>query len=114
MTRPLPLQTLTRLSWLAALRRQGDRQCHGELCLLIADSDGPVEVARVCALGLLAEVSGVPVWWDLDVHDIGALAGLSARQSDLVINLNDGMNGPKRSFAEIADVVGGWFKGARP
>lgn len=111
MTKTLDKTELVRLAWLTELRRQGQRQCVGEYM------DG---LGSVCALGLLAEVSGMPrdeLWTrtnDLDLDDlaeIGALAGLSDEQTDGVYGRNDGSDGyQKHTFAEIADVVEGWFK----
>lgn len=92
---------LVRLGWLTELRRQGDRQCEGELF------DG----LKVCALGLLAEVSGlgrranaVVARWSC-YAPIGKRAGLSADQTQSVYEMNDS----KHTFSEIADVVESWF-----
>ena len=101
---------LVRLAWIAALRQQGDRQCSEAF----AETHG----ARVCALGLLIEVAGhdpshpenLPFKW-ADDRDIGTLAGLTKAQSREIARRNDG--GGKyhqHTFAEIADVVAGWFK----
>jgi hypothetical protein len=96
---------LVRLAWLTALRRQGGRQCGGSF----SDSRG-----RVCALGLLQEVALRPdeiilACWD-DIDAVGALAGLNPQQSWDVTYRNDGDDGhAKHTFAEIADVVAGWF-----
>ena len=97
-----------RRAWLAALRQQGDRQCTGAY----ASGDGRL----VCALGLLREVV-LPTWSDVErdtideVETVGELAGLSERQSFDVTHMNDGEYiFPKYTFAEIADVVEGWFK----
>lgn len=115
MAQPKTKRDLTRLSWLAALRRDGDRQCHGELCLFVRYPDGRVTVDKVCALGLLGEVSGVTAWWDADIADIAASAGLTPAQTDQVVFMNDGTCTAyrKHTFAEIANVVAGWFDGRR-
>ena len=91
-----------RARWIAELRRQGHRQCTGSY----TDFGG-----RVCALGLLAEVAGHSFergdWPD----DIGDLAGLREDHSDKIVGMNDGKwEFHKHTFAEIADVVEGWFK----
>ena len=106
-------EELVRLSWLTELRRQGHRRCEGEYFV----------GTNVCALGLLAEVAGLSVY-DVDEigdADIGGLAGLSAAQSAEIWRRNDGASMDevvrptgtsycKHTFAEIADVVAGWFK----
>lgn len=94
-------ETLVRLAWIAALRRQGHRKCTDEY----HGSGG-----RVCALGLLAEVAGEKVDDITKTDKVGSWAGLDFFQSVKVINMNDGENTPKRTFSEIADVVEGWFK----
>ena len=85
--------------WIAELRRQGTRQC----------TDLFVCGGQVCALGLLREVSSLD---ELDdVVTIGALAGLDDDQAWDITYRNDGDAGHyKHTFAEIADVVEGWFK----
>lgn len=103
-------EELVRLSWLTELRRQGHRKCTGAL------SEG----SNVCAIGLLAEVAGVP----LDQADdecaeagdffpVGKLAGLTREQTELVWIANDGAAprrpGDRLTFAEIADEVASWF-----
>jgi hypothetical protein len=101
---------LVRLSWLTELRRQGHRQCGGSFA---GSRD------RVCALGLLQEVALRPdeiilACWD-DIDAVGALAGLNPEQSWDVAYRNDGDAGhDKHTFAEIADVVAGWFAEALP
>lgn len=100
-------EDLIRLSWIAELRRQGDRQCKGNL------HTG----TRVCALGLLAEVCGLsPEEADKLTRrgkgfgPIGAMAGLDGAQTDAVWWMNDGRFGRrKHTFGEIADVVARWF-----
>lgn len=103
-------EELVRLAWLAALRRQGERQCAGF-------SGNP---AKACALQLLAEVAGIPA-----INLSGAVAstaGLSDEQGWRVIAMNDGRayaRAPhfrvsrKHTFAEIADVIAGWFAKGR-
>lgn len=99
-------EELVRLSWLTELRRQGHRKCEGLL-----HGDG----AEVCALGLLAEVGGMSradARRDVNYANIRQLAGLSIWQCNSIWALNDGDKGnnrPKHNFAEIADVVAGWF-----
>ena len=97
-------EELTRLAWLAALRREGHRKCAG---VYFKPTSG-----RVCALGLLIEVvepEGNRMLHYADV--VGARAGLSAKQTGEVLRRNDGTFGCSRySFAEIADMVEGWFK----
>ncbi len=101
MTEQLTKETLVRLAWLTELRRQGERQCH---CTMFGLN------GAVCALGLLAEVAGLSkrqtkkVKW---THEIGKLAGLDYGQTCEVWGEND--EGGK-TFGEIADLVGGWFK----
>lgn len=97
-------QSINRKLWIAALRSQGHRKCVGDLFI----------GNEVCALGLLAEVAGFS---GADCYyDIGAAAGLNAEQVGAVWRLNDGhqpANGPplpQHSFAEIADVIEGWFR----
>lgn len=106
MTQPLDKTALVRASWLTELRRQGHRQC---IESFEAD-DG-----RVCALGLLREIAVERDErhlsdWD-DIKAVGALAGLAISRSEDVVCRNDGTQGhPSHTFAEIADVVEGWFK----
>lgn len=111
MTKTLDKTELVRLAWLTELRRQGHRQCTGSY-----KSDGDV-----CALGLLLDVVGLSADWAEqeanDERDVGALAGLSGDQSRTVVCMNDGLIPAKgtsalhqHTFAEIADVVEGWFK----
>jgi hypothetical protein len=90
--------------WIAELRRQGDRQCEGDL------SRGN----NVCALGLLAEVAGLSSSYQF-YGDIADAAGLDGNQLEEVWRRNDGCTVytptfHKHTFAEIADVVEGWFK----
>jgi hypothetical protein len=105
MTAPIKTkEELTRLAWITELRRQGHRQCtNGQY----ADANHRM----VCALGLLREVAfpkASPEDREMldDVEEVGALAGLSGGQSFEVGDLND----HTCNFAEIADVVEGWFK----
>ncbi len=112
MTKTLDKTELVRLAWLTDLRRQGHRQC----------THSYAEDDNVCALGLLLEVAGKTVEWaegtcGIDETAIGELAGLTAEQSVRVISMNDGCPPStgkppyhKHTFAEIADVVEGWFK----
>lgn len=96
-------EELVRLSWITELRRQGDRQCYQ------AYRDDKM---RVCALGLLREVALPADEIDFmdDILDIGALAGLDEPQSVEITYRNDGDEGfRKHTFAEIADVIAGWF-----
>lgn len=101
-----PIKTkeeIVRLSWLTELRRQGHRQCEGAFFI----------GHQACALGILGEVGGLDRsdYLFKDVSAIGALADLNDWQVDEVINMNDGIrNAHKHTFAEIADVVEGWFK----
>lgn len=98
MTQPLDKTTLVRAAWITELRRQGHRQCHGL-------GDG----LNVCALDLLAEITAADERSSL--FQVGALAGLSAFKVTDAINRNDGSRGyHKHTFAEIADVLEGWFK----
>lgn len=111
MTKTLDKTELMRLAWLTELRRQGHRQCEGDY----TDSDG-----NVCAIGLLAEVASFDVLLAGGEAEIGELAGLTSLQSDHVVSMNDGVipEGShcrlhKHTFAEIADVVEGWFNGSQ-
>jgi hypothetical protein len=108
MSEQLTKAALIRMSWITELRRQGERQCHGSLRL---------GHSRVCAIGLLGEIADVPsaLFYKGCDYDIGAYAGLTPSQVDGVTVRNDG--GPwagkrwrQHTFAEIADVVEGWFK----
>ena len=103
MSKELDKQTLVRSAWLTELRRQGDRQCDGELSI----------GGRVCALGLLAEVAGLSIE---DAYFHIPMSGLlTFEQLEEVWRMNDGAEptfGPpvrKHTFSEIADVVEGWF-----
>jgi hypothetical protein len=104
-------EELTRLAWLAALRRQGERQCTAEYFNW--------ETRQACAMGILIEVALPPQQWahaeDEDVDSFGALAGLNLEQCREVVALNDGNEGKRQhTFGEIADVVEAWFvKAAR-
>lgn len=103
MTKQLDKATITRLAWITELRRQGHRKCTGML----------FKAGGVCALGLLAEVAGMT---DTDDYlEIGRAAGLTHFQADDIWKMNDGWEGlmssvRQHTFAEIADVVDGWFK----
>lgn len=108
MTKPLSKTDLTRAAWLTELRRQGHRQCQDALRI----------GTRVCAIGLLGEVANAKErqFSHGDDYGIGALAGLSHDQVEEVTKRNDGAYDtvrskhlPKHTFAEIADVVEGWF-----
>lgn len=111
MSKTLTKEELVRAAWLVELRRQGNRKCEG------AYSRG----TKVCALGLLAEVAKLD-WEDGSapgMSAVGKLAGLTYYQSEQVAARNDGtfisLYGrctllPKHTFAEIANVVEGWFK----
>lgn len=92
-----------RAEWIAELRRQGHRQCVGKY---------RNQCGEVCALGLLRETAlGVNFSMHMLESEIGALAGLSMDKSSSVVAMNDGDDGyHKHTFAEIADVVEGWFK----
>jgi hypothetical protein len=95
---------VVRSRWIAELRRQGDRKCEGKL------SDGH----RVCALGLLSEVAGLRGYAAKSWGAIADAGGLNAMQMDHIWRMNDGnqIYSPpihKHTFAEIADVVEGWF-----
>jgi hypothetical protein len=97
------------MAWLTELRRQGHRQCHGT----------PTDGEHVCALMLLATMMGMA---DGDLHDVAQRAGLTREQANIVIMLCDGRRfflfqqlpkhyeHRKHTFAEIADVVEGWFR----
>ncbi len=107
MTKTLDKTELVRLAWLTELRRQGHRKCEW------------ADVKRgkgICALQLLAELC--PKEEDGNVRhwgDVGRYAGLSYEQQTEVYCRNDGVSDRgttyhKHTFAEIADVVEGWFK----
>lgn len=94
-------EELIRLAWIAALRRSGDRQCEGEL----------FNGTNVCAMGLLAEVTGMrrtaaAVVGRWGFNWLGRWAGLSPDQTTTVWHAND----DSHTFSEIADVIEGWFK----
>jgi hypothetical protein len=99
MSEQLTKEELIRMAWITALRRDGGRQCDGQF---IAKGN------RVCALGLLGEVAGLSrrqirhTRW---MHKIGELGGLSYEETEIVWQGND----DGCTFAEIADVVEGWF-----
>jgi hypothetical protein len=105
MTKPLTKEALIRSDWIVRLRSEGERQCDqyyfraGEIGL------------RVCALGLLIETADIPMLDSHEPEDVGALAGLSFAQSHDITNRNDGGGDyHPHTFAEIADVVEGWFQ----
>lgn len=101
MSEPLSKTELVRAAWITELRREGHRQCFGTYW------DG---LSRVCALGLLAEVAGVDPNDETRATDA---AGISVRQANKIVVLNDGDHVAgvrKHSFSQIADVVEGWFK----
>jgi hypothetical protein len=116
MASQLDKQSLTRLAWLTELRRQGDRKCEGDY--FDWNDDGE---QMVCALGLLAEVAGYGSDDEMPGStEIDQLAGLTEEQAEAVWMMNDGYTAmpgitpevsvAKHTFAEIADVVEGWFK----
>ena len=98
-------KTATRNRWIAKLRREGHRQCY--YTPIYVDGD----ITHVCAMGLLAEVVGDQTY---DFYKVGSAAELNKRQVDLIVALNDGRNSKthfrQHAFAEIADVIEGWFK----
>lgn len=103
MAQPKTKEQLVRMAWVTELRRQGHRQCYG------AYYEGN---KRVCALGLLAEIAEVNAEKYDEPSDVGSLAGMTEEQSSAVWCMNDGesdFHGRKHTFAEIADVVEGWF-----
>ena len=96
-------QELVRMAWIAALRREGHRQCDGEMF----DGHG-----GVCAIGLLAEISSIRrhqtdaiVDQAGDFAPIGNRAGLLPEETTAVWEMND--NG--WAFDEIADEVEAGF-----
>ena len=106
MAKTLDKVELTRLAWLTALRAQGHRQCR-ETCA--TDSQ------QICAGHLLSsEILNQP---KLDIVMAMGMAGLSRKQGWEVISMNDGRGYDcfrgdcfrRHTFAEIADVVEGWF-----
>lgn len=114
MSKTLDKTELVRVAWLTELRRQGHRKCE----------DSYRKGGMVCALGLLAEVAdfdllGSPCG---SASMVGETAGLTSDQSFEVAARNDGSefiddeNDPVlglfhvHTFAEIADIVEGWFK----
>ena len=101
MSEVKPKETLMRLAWIAALRREGHRKCTGEY------QSG---FGKVCALGLLAEVAGKKVDGLTRIDEVGGWAGLDFMASARVMNMNDGVGQPKRTFSEIA----GWLEGGAP
>ncbi len=103
MSKTRTKEELIRLAWIAALRRSGHRKCV---------EDYSTSKGRVCALGLLAEVAGINARdvQGLELHEVGALAGLCKNESRYVAWLNDGnlINIRPHTFREIADIVEGW------
>jgi hypothetical protein len=113
MTAPIETEEkLLRLAWLAALRREGHRQCTGTM----------FEGNLVCAIGLLAEVAGLStadveaMEEEQDLHypgrtedALGELAGLDDYQVCDITSMNDGKQQQRKSFAEIANVVESWY-----
>ena len=95
MSTPQSKESLVRLSWLTELRRQGHRQCAGTYR----------KGEKVCALGLLAETMGADLAWHQPDGWVEAATGLHNWQALQVVALND----DHYTFAEIADVVAGWF-----
>jgi hypothetical protein len=95
---------LIRNAWIAALRREGHRQCRE-----VWTRDG----YQVCALALLAEAAGIKA---ADIpsrkHQIGPLAGLSSEQVDRIIQMNDegDLGEDPYSFEEMADILEIWFE----
>jgi hypothetical protein len=96
---------LIRNRWIAKLRNSGHRQCVG-----------PMEhgTGNVCAIMLLHDM--VRRYGGSPRATARNYAGLSEHQIDEIIAMNDGIYGrtgfriARRTFAEIADVVEGWFK----
>lgn len=102
MSTPKSKEALVRLAWITELRRQGHRQCRGDYR----------KGEQVCALGLLAEVIGTPRAWQLPDGWVEPATGLTNSQSRQVVWMNDGgilRDQRQHTFAEIADVVAGWF-----
>jgi len=113
-------QAAVRAQWIAKLRAEGRRQCiglhkgfdlhtRGMRAFVIVHS--PV---HVCAIALLGEITHGAYWWrdrTIEVGMIGAKAGLTLEQTDIVVAMNDGTGGHKRlhSFREIADQIEAWF-----
>ena len=98
MSKDLSKAELVRLSWLTELRRQGDRKCVGP-----RNGKG-----GVCALELLSEITGIP-----GHVEAARSVGITTHPRDAwnIACRNDGHDGyHQHTFAEIADVVEGWFK----
>ena len=87
---------LVRMAWVTALRTQGHRQCRGRFL------DGN----KVCALSLIREVAPTSRG-QLSRGQLMESVGISLDQARHIIDLNDKR---RATFAEIADVVEGWFK----
>ncbi len=108
MSKTLTKEELVRANWLVELRRQGHRQCRLDYS----------DRGDVCALGLLGEVARLELDDSVDLWEVGELAGLDCNQSVEIASRNDGgydLYGrlyPEHTFAEIADIVEGWFKKA--
>jgi hypothetical protein len=105
---PVDEKAEVRARWLQELRRQGHRQCVGPWCH---------ETSQLCAIVLLAEIVDPERFYVFSPRALAfTRAGLTEDQIDEVIAMNDGKDHrtsrrvPKRTFAEIADVVEGWFK----
>ena len=122
MSKPLTQTELLRAEWLTRLSTQQHRQIHG----LIRNIRG-----GVCAVGLLHEIlaeRGIPAHG----NDNGRFVGLHRDDILVVTSLNDGWvyfrrdgtmpprllphvgegcvrNFQRRTFAEIRDIVAGWF-----
>ena len=98
-------EELVRLAWTTKLRRQGHRQC----VLRAHDHRG-----NVCAFALLAEIAPHATRWpgsgSIDYETLARAAGLARGHLREVLCMNDGKYEFRRhTFAEIADVVEGWF-----
>lgn len=93
MSRPQTKEALTRMAWVAALRRSGHRQC----CQRLTDGRG-----NVCALGLLQEILGGE---REGYRALGHAAGLDFGQGLAVIRMNDFGD----TFPQIADEIESWF-----
>jgi hypothetical protein len=133
MTQPLSRTDLVALQqetirreWLRRLRTEGRRQCVGlhkqkyDVVALVESDARQSIIHAVCAIGLLGEIIHGPRWWErverdrrINLLSIGAAAGLSPEQVQLVVVMNDGEvrfgTMKRHTFRSIARAIERWF-----
>lgn len=127
MSKTLSKQELLQQAWLAKLRNEGDRKCHGALFVTVDWRNGTRE-RLACAFGLLAEIlvpekvaaaetqarriqaheRGTHRPFSIKYSEVamGAHLGLSELQTRWLVHCNDGAGAQTmHTFAQIAELA---------